>query len=47
MKPWTGKKICSIPHNTQVFFTYAEFEAARLLYVNQQRAARIAAGQEE
>lgn len=34
-----GKKLGNIPHNMQVFFTDAEFEVARLIYVNQQRAA--------
>jgi hypothetical protein len=38
-----SKRLGNIPHNTQAWFTDAEFEVARLIYVNQQRAARIAA----
>lgn len=33
-------RLGSIPHNAQALFTDAEFEVARLIYVNQQRAAQ-------
>lgn len=38
-----AKRLGNIPHNTQVFFTDAEFEVARIIYVNQQRVAKDAA----
>lgn len=43
LNTWKGLRIGNIPYNTQAFFTAAEFDVARIIYVNQQRAACKAA----
>jgi len=40
MKTTARRFIANIPYNAQVFFTDAEFDAARIIYLNQMRVAR-------